>query len=523
MSDININAEGVWQVYQQHKINTESFLSNLGDDPVVRNAAITNVYSALSKQAPAFLWLSLGTLVSGTVGKNIALTGKIDGGSAGQLEAANVIYNAFSRGNQDIFKNIIPLYLTYQDVDITGIQVIENSKLKGEFASNEVYSAFHNYHSLQETQQQIADTMELEVNDPKVVKALFSDDGNIELAKSIGIDVTSHEQQKAQPLYNDSVTKILTDPILGMGGDLLQLGGIKITGQYYSMLDYIDNPAELEQRMLFADILLNNVGLAASDPALFSMYQSEVRMSAAYTLWMANPHVHNLDGENGLFWAKKAETFDTEFLEKIDAFLDTHYDVNQKAEQTVMDEPEPTPENYLVTFDFSENQWRDISEFEVTKNPNGIWISPDTYPEAMNLVAGYPLIDASIYHDAGSNQSYLFCTADFLPNLPPNYMWLSLKTYMEPSETGGYKNGGSLWIAQGLGNNVSAEHNHLTLEDVLDVPKDLIEKHLNSTTKNMSLQHNEIVALDSNDVLCPEACCLSSESMLFPEQVIEFY
>jgi len=221
--------------------------------------------------------------------------------------------------------------------------------------------------------------------------------------------------------------------------------------------------------------------------------------------------------DNVKFMGIKADEFDAEFLKKIETFLDTHYDVNQIAEQTVMDEPKLAPENYLVTFDFSENQWRDISEFDVIKNPNGMWVAPDAYPEVMNLISGYPLMDASIYHDAMTEQSYLFCTADFLPNLPPNYMWLSLKTYMEPSEVGGYKNGGSLWVVQGLGSN-----NNLTLEDVLEVPKDLVGKYLNPAIKDMPPQHNEILAFDL-DIPLIEKCNLNYEPTLFPEQVMEFH
>ena len=323
MIEIN-NADQVWKIFEQQQDKTELFLKNIGNDPVAKNAGITNVYGALAEKDPTFLWLSLGALVSGTVGKNIQATGL----APDFLNAPSKIYNAFPGGNQSIFKDIVPLYLTYQAVGYEGIKAIKNSPYKNDFASNKIYSAFENHHKLQENQAKIARDMDLDRNEPKVIEALFSIPENIELAKRTLIDFAFNEQTVVQPLYTDEVTHILTNELLGALGDQAFLGGVKINDQYYAMLHYIDDPSDFNQRMQFVEILGNAVANAAGNPELFSQYTSEVANSASCSLWATNPYSGRaLDGITGVYWGGKADKFDDSFIAAIHNFLDIAKDI----------------------------------------------------------------------------------------------------------------------------------------------------------------------------------------------------
>lgn len=325
------NADCAWEIFQQHKTNAEQFLSNIGNSPVARNAAITNVYGALAEKDPTFLWLSLGSLVSGTVGKNIHATGL----APGFINASSTLYNALPGGNQTIFKDIIPLYLTYQTVGYSGVQAIQKSKYSDDFGTKELYDAFKSHHTLQETQAKIARDMGLDKNDPKVIEALFSIPENIELGKKTLINFGFNEQTVVQPLYTDEVTHILTNELLGALGDQAFLGGVKINDQYYAMLHYIDDPSDFNQRMEFVKILGNAVANAAGNAELFSQYMSEAANSASCSLWATNPYSGRaLDGITGVYWGGKADKFDESFIAAIHDFLDIAQDIPKDIKST---------------------------------------------------------------------------------------------------------------------------------------------------------------------------------------------
>ncbi len=98
------------QVYLNHKARTEALINSMGDNPQAINAFITNTYSTLYQNEPAFLWFSLGTMVSSTVGQNLQVATQAVIRTAGQAAPAKLVVDSFGKGNQAIFKDIIPLF-----------------------------------------------------------------------------------------------------------------------------------------------------------------------------------------------------------------------------------------------------------------------------------------------------------------------------------------------------------------------------------------------------------------------------
>ncbi len=212
--------------------------------------------------------------------------------------------------------------LTYESIGIEGVELLKNSDIENSFQNDWVYNAFKTHSLLEAKQCSIAKSLGLPLNDPKVIAQLFSDKENIKLAHSVEIGLATEEQLTVQNIYKKEFVEIMLDPTLGWLGHQAKLDEIKILDKTFNFFDYVDNPADLEQRLKFAEILLGAIddGISKGD---FSKLQDDVLKMAAHSLWLANPHTTpNAIGDiNGAFWGPKADEFDKQVKDSVVAFL----------------------------------------------------------------------------------------------------------------------------------------------------------------------------------------------------------
>ena len=353
----------VYQIYQTNIENTAQFISKVSNNGVLANATITNTYMELAHQDPAFLWLSLGTLVSGTVGQNIHFSSLVDSHTFGQVESATTVMDAFATGNQAIFKSILPLYQTYQQVGVEGIALLNNHPEKTPFKEESIINAFTAHAEIQQNQFEIAQSLGLPSNDPKVIDALFNDQSSLLQIKNTAYKITEYEQNYAQDkIYNDYLIEIMTDPALGIVGHQFKLDGINIDGKDYNMLDYIDNPGDVNQRMAFVEVLIQ-AGLDSIQNKGLEHYLSDITDKADYTLWLANPFMapDKIGETNGYFWGQKADEYNQTLLAEIKNFLEQ--------------EPISAYHDYLAEIDipFGNEYWQNLMNEELNN------IFPDTW------------------------------------------------------------------------------------------------------------------------------------------------
>jgi hypothetical protein len=255
-----MNQSEAEQVYLYHDKRTKEQIEALGNNPQAVNAFITNSYAILSQENPSFLWFSLGAIVSETVGRNIQAASQASMHLANQQPSSKIVLDSFSKGNQEIFKDILAIYLTYKSIGIEGIKLLTNSNLENNpFENYALYNALEKYSLLEAEQSKIASSLGLPLNDSKVIDILFSDEANITRVHMIAMGIADEEQTKVQPIYIDSFTEIIQDQTLGWVGGQFKLDEINILGKSFKFSDYIDNPADFDQRMAFAKILLNEM------------------------------------------------------------------------------------------------------------------------------------------------------------------------------------------------------------------------------------------------------------------------
>jgi hypothetical protein len=310
------------QVYLKHVERTNAVIRTMGGDHQAINAFITNTYAELSRQNPTFLWFSLGAVVSGTVGKNLHAATLASINTSGQAKSASIIIKAFSTGNQEIFKNILPLFFTYNEIGLEGIELLKNSSIPNPFSDVSIINAVKNYSLLQAQQTRIANELNLPQNNPKVVEQLFLNKNNIKLAHSVAMGITQEEQETVDEIYGQELLDVMLNPTLGWIGHQGKLDEIKILNKPYNFYEYVDNPANLEARLKLAEILFLAIEKGISNGELL-IFQSEVQTMADLTLWLANPHTapHLINEINGAYWGARADAHDIKFKEWVVSFI----------------------------------------------------------------------------------------------------------------------------------------------------------------------------------------------------------
>ena len=189
--------------------------------------------------------------------------------------------------------------------------MLTNSSFANPFKSQGTLDAFKDYALLQVEQSKIADSLNLDLNDPKVIGKLFSDARNVDMMHSVAKSIAIEEQKIVQKIYKEELVDILLDPKLGWAGHQFKLDEIKILDKSYNFFDYIDNPADFDQRMAFAEKLLTAIEEGISN-GLLSQHQADVAEIAKSALWMGNPYTKaDLIGDvNGVVWGQQAEEHD---------------------------------------------------------------------------------------------------------------------------------------------------------------------------------------------------------------------
>lgn len=185
----------------------------MSNSPLTINVFITNTYTTGSQKHPVFLWVSLGTIVSSKVGQNLKIAGNVVIGSAEQAEFAKVVLENLSLGNQRIFKDIMPILLTYESVGIEGIEVLSKSNIDNPFKKSFILNAMRDYSQVQKQQAIIAASLGLPLNDPKVITQLFQDKKYVYLAHSIAMSISIEEQAIGQNTYEQDLANVFQDPI----------------------------------------------------------------------------------------------------------------------------------------------------------------------------------------------------------------------------------------------------------------------------------------------------------------------
>ena len=254
-----MNQKEAEQIYLHHVDRTNVVLESMGDNPQKINAFITNTYAYLAKENPTFIWFSLGTIVSSKVGDNLQFAMQAIIHSAGQADSAKVILKNFAEGNQAVFKDILPLFLTYEDIGIEGIELLKKSTEVNPFQNKSVLEAMKSHSMLKNEQSKIANSLGLPLNESKVIEKLFSNKNNIEIVHNIGMKILEVEQTILQDMYKQDLVDILLDPTLSWVGQLINLSEVPILGKGYKFSDYIENPADINQRIALGNEIFNAI------------------------------------------------------------------------------------------------------------------------------------------------------------------------------------------------------------------------------------------------------------------------
>lgn len=325
------------RIYQYYAKRAEAQLNDLGNDPQAINAFITNTYVELSKTDTPFLWFPLATKVSSTVGKSIyygipytvhpVVYVPIIGPAI--KNPSDIIVTQLIKGNQAVFKDMVPLFQTYEAVGIKGIELLAKSDIDNPFRNDKVLNAMKDYASLQALHKEIASSLGLSLNDPKVIEQLFSEQSNIDLSREIAMGILNQEQGILQEIYDSELLAIMLDPYWGWFAHQASVDGITILGKTYILLDYIENPGDINQRLGFANKLLEDIGDGIVRGE-FAQFQVEVLTAANHTLWMNNPYNRFLDSVAALFWASEADKHDQKVKDNVLAFL------NNKEDQPIL-------------------------------------------------------------------------------------------------------------------------------------------------------------------------------------------
>ncbi|MBN9289505.1 MAG: hypothetical protein BGO43_13100 [Gammaproteobacteria bacterium 39-13] len=401
----------------------ENYLTQYGSSNKDTNNGVSLSYENIAKKAPLFTWFSAATMGSVQVGKVIKL---VDNPVLSHCESTNTLSLGFSYGNQKIHNNIVALYNIYQDHGLDGLRILQKWDRNEVYISGNVILAFEKYSEVESKAKNYAAQVNLPSNDISVVKYIISQPENIELLKDASKFLVQHEQVIVDPMYEKiyfdngkTVGEVLNDSnyLEKLAANHLELSGAKILDEYIPTDGY--DFTSYDQRVGYFDKVLDEYfNILAQDGGLERLIDQRETMIAS---------------------------LDADFIA-----YGQHFHEPEHMSFSIANNFEGIQnENYAVTWDNTNQQWRHVSNADITKHPGGFWVSPDTYPEVMNIVEKFPLIENTFYYDTSTNQPYLFCSAGFLPNLPPNYSWIALKTYLQPSSSSfsfSYENGGSLWV-----------------------------------------------------------------------------
>jgi len=335
-----ISPQTAYNIYQKNKDATTELLASYNNEPLEVNAVITNTYIALSRNDPAFLWLAAGAIGSNKVGENIQNSGLgnlLNGLPAlGDFVSEHAsfstqyfadIYAELPGGNQAIFKNLIPVYLTFLETGSEGLLALQKHEAGKKLISDDLYNAFVNHEIIVGNLNTIADSLGVSPNDIKAIRQLFSDPQMQALALDVAISFMKHEQGIVQIMYSDELIEAMTNSFLVQAGELFGFTGVKVNDHFYSFAEYVADPGDYNQRVHYFTVVLTAIAdvysnSKALDSYLFSAHFVAENNSIArinpYSMGTPSNAVEYMEAINLI------NSFKMDFLKPIDLFVEEH-------------------------------------------------------------------------------------------------------------------------------------------------------------------------------------------------------
>lgn len=297
-------------------------------------------------------------------------------------------------------------------------------------------SAFEKISALEAEAAKYAKKFEPSANDPKVITHILSDHDNLMMLKDASMQFVQHEQHIVQPMYEKiyfldgkKVGEVIHDAsfVEKLIANKIEIAGAKILDKYISTDGYDFN--NYDDRMAYFSEVFNK-----------------------YFKVLAQP-----DGFEKLIAQREKTVSDigVEFIGYGD-----HFQVN--------DGFNIYQDSFVIVWDASCGQWKKVNNTESEEITNGMWTPPETYPEVMEFINKYSINCKTIYFDHSSGITYLYDSADHLPDLPNGYMWFALKSYLQNTDLG-YKKAGTLWTVLDTTTQTFSNNKKLDIFSLLDI------------------------------------------------------
>lgn len=277
------------QSYLEYRDRARSLIGTQAEDPLYANALINKTYLSISKENPYFIWFSGGALGSAKVGENLFYASIGSVGTFNNNLNLKAILENLPNGNQSIFTDILASYLVYRE---HGINVID-SLVRNELIHPLLSDAFKIQSKLEENAFLMSKEMDLSLNDPRVISAVFAQEENILLAREAAIAFMMAEQAVVQKMYIQSVITALTDPLAIKAGEALKLTGVEVNGEFYSFAKEVQDPSDYGQRVAYFEKVLTAIAKTYSNEELRAKYLSQVEQAVNKIIDTINPHTPN--------------------------------------------------------------------------------------------------------------------------------------------------------------------------------------------------------------------------------------
>ncbi|MBS0288149.1 MAG: hypothetical protein JSR17_12695 [Proteobacteria bacterium] len=473
----DLNQVNIKEIFFSNIEEAKNYLNQYGNSGHDKNSGVSLSYDHIAKNDPLFIWFSAATIGSIQVGKTIDL---VNNPVLNHCESTNNLSLGFAYGNQKIHNNVVSLYYIYKDYGIKGLYKLKESDPDSIYISFEAIKSFEHYTDIQNQAKQYAVINNLNPNDMATIKHILSQQENVELLKISSMLLMQHEQNIVQPMYEMSF--YLDEKTLGQTlndtnfiekliANKIELSGAKILDKYISTDSY--DFSNYEQRVAYFD-------------KVFDEYFDVLSQEGGYDLLINQRE-------------SMIASLDANFI----AYGDHFQDSTNNIALTEMNMEDILSSKFAFVWDDNSHEWRAPSSADATIPSDGIWVSATSYPDVMKVVDQFPLIDKTFYYDSVNNQSYIFCSESFLPNLSPNYMWVSLITYLQPSPTG-YQNGGAIWTMEQINKNAAnntQDQNKLILSEIIDSMDDSLQTLLDSLNVPKSQPEPEHINATDNSAL----------------------
>lgn len=230
-------------------------------------------------------------------------------------------------GNQAIFNNLIPIYLTFLETGSEGLLALQKYEGGKKLISDDLYNAFVNHETIVANLNTIADILGVSASDIKAIKQLYLDPEMQVLALKVALSFMKHEQGVVQSMYSDELVEAMTNDFLVQAGEIFGFTGVKVNGQFYSFAEYVENPGDYDQRVNYFTVVLTAISDVYSNPTQLDSYLFSAHFQAAnnsigrinpYSMGAPSNAVEYIEALNLI------NSFKNDFLKPIDLFVEEH-------------------------------------------------------------------------------------------------------------------------------------------------------------------------------------------------------